>query len=780
MLPAANTRPTTLLRHILFLIVVSFVCTSCAALAQDRRLARDSSAGGPPQLTAADLAPWFSEPEIQQALGELNDGKGDRAIAVLTSWLASHPLDTRGPYARFAIAYAYATAENWNRAEPWVLLCTQELDSLADYCLFWAAKAAQSKGKYAEAIQFASAVDADAVFGPRARYLHAQLLLKSGDADGAVAALESFIADYPRAFYRNDVDADLAEAYTQVGAFDEAASVLYRLELLNPDTRTEREAKKKRDAILPNVSEATRERFRRTSASDSIARAEVLFNRHRSEQVIASLEPIVANLAAASREACDANYLIGRSYTKLRRHTAAAPYYDTVTDNCADADLRLNALYNGGRAHWNADNDDEAIAHFTTLYTQYPTHSYADDAMHYIALILRGQNKIKESDAVLQEQIRRWPDGDMLKDAVWIQMRALLEDGEWMQAIRYADAIGANTGEDDIYSRGRIRYFRGRSLEELSRTVEASVVYQRVIRDYPLSWYAILSFNRLNSIDPHATGRLVEELRQSAKVQTTVIVLDPPEMTADPFMNRGRALLRLGLVSLAGDEFAKLEGRYARRPGVARIVARLLDAAGVWHVSHRSGAARVTNADHYPAPDSIADWSVAYPRPFEATVTKYALERGLDPWLIYAVMREESGFQPRIESWANARGLMQLMLGTAKDMAKLTGRGDVSASQLFDPTINVELGTMFLRKLGDRFDGHPVCMIAGYNGGAGNVNAWLRARGTMPVDLWVESIPYTQTRHYAKRVAMSWWIYHWLYDEVSPVVQIPDRLPPAR
>lgn len=780
MFRAANTRPTTLLRQILCLIVVSIVCTSCAASAQDRRLARYSSTGGPPQLTAADLAPWFPEPEIQQALAELNDGKGDRAIAVLTSWLASHPLDTRGPFARFAIAYAYANAENWSRAEPWVLLCTQELDILADYCLYWAAKSAQAKGKYREAIQFASAVDRDAVYGPRSRYLHAQLLLKSGDADGAVAALESFIADYPRAFYRNDVDFDLAEAYAQLGAFDEAASVLYRLELLNPDSRTERDAKKKREAILPHVSEATRERFQRTSASDSIARNEVLFARHRSEQVIANLEPIAAKLAPASREACDANYLIGRSYTKLRRHTAAAPYYDLVVEHCTDPDTRIKALYNGGRAHWNADNDDEAIAHYRELYTTYPTHSYADDAMHYIALILRGQGKVKESDEVLQEQIRRWPEGDMLKDAVWIQMRALLEGGEWTQAIRYADAIGANAGEDDIYSRGRIRYFRGRSLEQISRTVEASVVYQKIIRDYPLSWYALLSFNRLNAIDPNATGRLVEELRQSAKVQTTVIVLDPPEMAADPFMNRGRTLLRLGLVGLAGEEFAKLEGRYARRPGVSRIVARLLDAAGVWHVSHRSGASRVTNPDHYPAPDSIADWSVAYPKPYEDVVMKFAGERGLDPWLIYAVMREESGFQPRIESWANARGLMQLMLGTAKDMAKLTGRGDVTANQLFDPAINVELGTMFLRRLGDRFDGHPVCMISGYNGGAGNVNAWLRARGSMSVDLWVEAIPYTQTRHYAKRVAMSWWIYHWLYDEASPVVQIPDVLPSPR
>src|SRR5699024_9907086 len=130
----------------------------------------------------------------------------------------------------------------------------------------------------------------------------------------------------------------------------------------------------------------------------------------------------------------------------------------------------------------------------------------------------------------------------------------------------------------------------------------------------------------------------------------------------DSFMMRGRIFLRLGLVDLASDEFSKLEDRYASKPQVSRIVGRLLDAAKAWDVSHRAGASRITNPDHYPAPDSIDDWTVAYPKPFDEFVTKYADERGLDPFLIDAVMREESGFNPGIESWANAMGLMQLML----------------------------------------------------------------------------------------------------------------------
>jgi soluble lytic murein transglycosylase len=109
------------------------------------------------------------------------------------------------------------------------------------------------------------------------------------------------------------------------------------------------------------------------------------------------------------------------------------------------------------------------------------------------------------------------------------------------------------------------------------------------------------------------------------------------------------------------------------------------------------------------------------------------------------------------------------MEGTANDMARLTGRGSVRASELFDPDINIELGTQFMKTLGDRYGDHPCLVFAGYNGGHGNVNRWLRERGQLELDLWVEEIPYEQTRHYVKRVTMSWWVYRWLY--------VADRLP---
>ena len=141
-------------------------------------------------------------------------------------------------------------------------------------------------------------------------------------------------------------------------------------------------------------------------------------------------------------------------------------------------------------------------------------------------------------------------------------------------------------------------------------------------------------------------------------------------------------------------------------------------------------------------------------------------------------MREESGFSPRIESWANARGLMQLMDKTATRIAQVDKMKDYKSSVLFTPKQNIRLGSAYLKELSTQFDAHPILIIAGYNGGYGNVSRWLERNGSAPIDLWVEDIPYGQTRKYTKRVLTSYWAYHWLYGKKkTPTFKLSGYVP---
>ena len=143
---------------------------------------------------------------------------------------------------------------------------------------------------------------------------------------------------------------------------------------------------------------------------------------------------------------------------------------------------------------------------------------------------------------------------------------------------------------------------------------------------------------------------------------------------------------------------------------------------------------------------------------------------------MYSIIREESGFNPGIESWANAIGLMQIILPTARGLAKGTAHAPTAAN-LRKPEIAIELGTKYLRDLIGR---HPFIPLAsaGYNAGSGAVSKWRKARGRLPLDEFVERIPYREARGYAKRVTRSVARYRWLHGD-GAILDLPLD-PPGR
>jgi soluble lytic murein transglycosylase len=138
-------------------------------------------------------------------------------------------------------------------------------------------------------------------------------------------------------------------------------------------------------------------------------------------------------------------------------------------------------------------------------------------------------------------------------------------------------------------------------------------------------------------------------------------------------------------------------------------------------------------------------------------------------------MREESAFSPRTESFANAIGLTQMLVKTAK---RFSGGAPVTRDTLLDPASNVELGARFLGFLWKHFDGAPPLAIAGYNAGEAAVDHWLEDRGRLDMDEFIETIPFDETRNYTKRVLASYFAYSWLYGE-KPVPAVPLRARPA-
>jgi soluble lytic murein transglycosylase len=155
------------------------------------------------------------------------------------------------------------------------------------------------------------------------------------------------------------------------------------------------------------------------------------------------------------------------------------------------------------------------------------------------------------------------------------------------------------------------------------------------------------------------------------------------------------------------------------------------------------------------------DYVLLYPRPFDREVDKAAKLVDLPRELIYGVMRQESLYRADAVSSAGARGLLQLLLETARRTAKVWDRPRPTAEGLLDPSVNITLGAAHLRDLVDRFRGQTIVALAGYNAGPNAAKRWLPSEA-IESDVWIENIPYNETRNYVQRILWHTVVFRWL------------------
>ncbi len=153
-----------------------------------------------------------------------------------------------------------------------------------------------------------------------------------------------------------------------------------------------------------------------------------------------------------------------------------------------------------------------------------------------------------------------------------------------------------------------------------------------------------------------------------------------------------------------------------------------------------------------------------YPRPYWDTITSYSRQYNVDPYLVLAIMREESGFDPKAISRSGAIGLMQVMPKTGREIAFRLGHHNSTAANLYEPRHNIQMGTFYISWLRKQFKGPDFVAVAAYNAGPETTSAWVKAQPTTDLHEFVLRIPYSETSNYVRRVMNSYLMYKTLYN----------------
>jgi peptidoglycan lytic transglycosylase len=387
---------------------------------------------------------------------------------------------------------------------------------------------------------------------------------------------------------------------------------------------------------------------------------------------------------------------------------------------------------------------------------------------------------------VFRQLLRSFPRGRFTDRAAWKVGWRAYRAGEFADAAEVFDGAAARSPRAD--NRPAWLYWSGRANDRLSNTVTANARYRLVVADYQNSYYGRLASKILASRgEPAVTARIAAApaAAVSAVVATDDIIrsLITAQMYPDalrevqyaqrvwgdsPQLQATSAWIRhqQGLALSADERFAALRGAITT---MRRAYPQFMAAGG----------------ETLPA-DVLR---IIFPLDYWPLITKYSEQHKLDPYLIAALMAQESTFTAEIRSHANAYGLMQIIPDTGRRYARKMGIKPFNTAMLRQPETNVKIGTQYFRDLIDRYGGAHFA-LASYNAGESRVDRWNDERPGLPQDEFIDDIPFPETQTYVKRILGTAEDYRYLYGgglldpnlgpAVATAISAPKTAPAAK
>ncbi len=729
-------------------------------------------------FSPSELEPYFVGLRGLEASDALAD---DRLVEALRMYdeISNQVSDIEiTPRARFMAAYLAGVLGNYDRALRELPGLAEELPLLANLARERAAFAAYKLGVYERAINLAALVEDGSSYAADAHLLRADAQRATGQVTEAIESYEGYLKGWPSGARRLEVQRRLIGCLAhqvECGHRDLAEEALGRLERMRAQAPADRwtiaAGAYEKTLLRAAGRKVPRQRNETRAAHAVYEKATKLMQKKRNVEAERTFARVIRLARVNGELSCRARYNQAVVIAYQRDHERAALIFDGVAEDCRKPNIRVRSLYRGAKAYFAAGRYHDAIRLFGEVETDFGSHSLADDARLHGArcyLELGDRDTFTEK---LESLPQLYPSGDMRPEAFWMLAKEWIVKNDLVAArdvlTRYYTQFPRERG---WYAAGRSGYWLARAEELLGNTSVAQMRYEQVVAGFPLTFYMVLSYNRLAAL----RGERVKEIfgNFNPKGGAGQIRFSRSLLEDFPSLAAGIELYRLGLSKQALRAFDHLLSGPDLPPEIYWLTAAILRDAGQFHKAGQVAShAGKGWKQRYPVGYDFSYWNIAYPVAYEDQVLQASRESDIPPELVWAVMREESGFDPQVESWANAIGLMQLILPTARRVGKNLGIR-VNRRTLRRPSVNIALGSAYLAHLKGKFKGHPVLMIAGYNAGEGAVERWLKERPGVDLDLFVEEIPYSQTRGYTKRVIATLATYLFLYRENSHMLEL--------
>lgn len=631
----------------------------------------------------------------------------------------------------------------------------ETLSLIPDYILFYKARAFYQAERLDEAIDaYDSLIQdyPDSALAPEALYQKALIQSEEGDYPGALKTFGEFTSSFPKDASAPAALIKMAEASIKLGEPAGAAGPLKKVVVHHAADENANGAMALLDEIKGQGVDV------RLTDEEEFERAKGLFFNARYKDALEGLSRAIRNNESPFFDSAYMKKAVAE--IRLKRYSDAEKTLNRYLSASAPK-RECEALGWLGAVYLSKGDEDGLIKIDGRLSSSCPTGPERPQALLNLGRLYAGKGLKEKSCAAYRSVIEGYKGSVYAEEAAWSLGWSSYRAGRFEEA--YNDFLSMIEARPRSGKLGQFLYWAGRSLERMDRTQEAARLYERLsaIDD---GYYSLMARHRQTLVrnDAADKGHFSPEPELKAVEFSGEYSVEYPASRADGgydiFNENGNPapvlagdshyrasleLLLLGLNEDAAREADFLAKRYSGDKAALSGLARLFYEAGDYYRALKLHQRYLLNAsEEYAFPPRLVEG------------IKDRVHGSIDPNLVAAIIREESHFNPKAVSSAGALGIMQIMPSTGAFIAKELDR-DFEVKYLLDPSFSIELGSWYLGHLAKRFDGDLVLAIAGYNAGPGAAARW---KETLPPELdeFIESIPYAETRSYAKKVLRSY------------------------
>lgn len=625
------------------------------------------------------------------------------------------------------------------------------------------------------------------LLGDYARWYLARTLVEGGALEVALEKFEEFSRRYPQSRLRESVLVEQAALLLRLGRAEAAKALL----TTQPDWQ-------QRPALLLALAQALVTHGEQEAAAEILHRIYYEFplsaQAELSNQLLSELRPQLGHHYPIPSEAqrrtraerlwaaqayqgarsayVDLSVRATEPTRQLARLRAAQAFYYLGGGQRACAELEsisevapeLEAEWRAYRAQCRLRADDAYgfARELDVLATQFASsHWYAQELFTGGSYFL-ATGDIARARTAFEQLLEKFPQSAWVAQGHWKLAWLHYLQGNSVRAARLMEEH--LTRFPDAASAPQALYWRARLAERAGEVALVTHLRELLRTHYPRHYLTQQAAQR-HWVEARAATNNSADTADWLPAWTKTVRLMRPKVESQPvpahvttLFERANALEQLALLEFAAEELSLAR---VPHPELCLARARLAFALGKYAEAIEWARRGYLNYYNYALEDlSRAVWELLFPRVYWETIRLYARRYGLDPYLLAAVIHQESRFEARAVSSAGARGLMQLMPDTAR---RLAGVRRLNLERLFEPEFNIRLGTRFLGELRERFGGELEAILAGYNAGGTRVAQWRRQWPAREPAEFVECIPATQTREFVYQVLVNYRFYRELY-----------------